>query len=378
VDGGARVSPVVVGTWDGTTLRGWGEVGDPGPEPFVLAETFPTLGVHSGLDPAITLTPYTGPSAGGLLRIDSATTYENIDFGTTRLDPRALGIKVINCRFTNTRGDTGPVINCYNMARGGTRDQWFTMERCEIVNTHQWAINTRGVDGHDFILDRCEVKGFSDLLGVTLLAGQAGQNPNVEVIGCHLGELAFYAHPTGGIVHSSDTVCHADILQHFGGPGVRVEGNYIDCHYSETVGTGTPGSGSEFLTGPGYTQAAGEAVRFDVVENAGALSTGPRAKTGGVLAAIMLNTSRGTTPDMVIAGNWGEGGGTWLNASDAALTGTVGTIADNRLTDTMRFTSGGVGIAFYIRTALGATLTNNRWWSAGFGTEGATINRTNI
>lgn len=355
-------SSVVVQTAGGFVKRRRGYPDQPlvttAPTDFTVGTTRPTL-VNTGPD-TLPRTAYAGTSAGAQLNITTAgTTFDHVDFGNTRVRVNAPNVSFINCTWNLTTWASNaagwPAIDCRPL--GGSNTQ---IIRCDINNACQYAVNAIGVVGDRFTLTRSRVRNFTDQVNVYPDASNIDGPVNVQILGNYLTDLAFFWAPTTGVVHPSDTITHNDVIQHQGGRGIVIRGNYVGAYYSAVVGTGTPRSGSEFGWAVPYTQAQGEAERQRVAYGNGAIPSG----LGGSVTGLMFNNDRGGVPAAVIDRNWGAGGSYWLNAGEvwttaAGVTYNFGTITGNVIKRDQRVTSGGLPVVFGINTSGAADVRNN-------------------
>lgn len=318
----------------------------------------PPSAFNTGNIEGVALSNYSGPNAGGELVISVAgTTYTNVNFGNTRVDVRAPNVKFINCKWTCTNPDDESFFVDFRNA-GNTGGGY--MYRCSVENVSQIPSGITGVGGWNVTIERCKVWGFVDNMGF-YIPGSSGDAPiNVLVLDCWLGPMAFYAYPTGGTVHSSDTKTHNDGIQFQGGYGWRVINTTIIGHYSTVVGTGTPNSGSVEAGHTGYSQAAGESQRYAIVEGSGEFSLGqPGALLGGSIAGIMVSPAagKGVTQNAEVSYCYGSGGSYWLNAGTDSLEGDFGEVKGLRIINDQRHSD----YAIVVDTGVTVTTSDNFW-----------------
>jgi hypothetical protein len=354
---------------------------DPVTSAFVRGVTEPTLSNSgTGINGGPTLTAYTGPSAGGLLIITTANAiYSDLDFGDTFIDIRAANVVIRNCKFRNLTHTGGNyVISCLQSSCVNA-----TIQFCEIRNFNQSAWAVGGIGGHDFTLDRSIIAGFSDAVDPATIAGApAGTNPNVSLTCNFLGELGWWWNSVKGIVHPTDFTTHNDVVQDQGGPGLVIYGNSLRAYYSTTVGTGTPGSGSDNTGNPTGssepTYAEGVSSRNSLIEPYGAT---PTTRVGGTLSVLMCNHTRGVPLSITFTDNWCYGGGVMVNARDS-FAGDLGTFERNRVKSDQRYTVGSSparGQAFVIATAITTTsfpttgANSNTWMDTGLAVPRITV-----
>lgn len=345
------------------------------------AGTVPTP-MNTGVNPDISLTTYSGPNAGGLLNITTPnTTYTNIDFGNTRIKISAPNVCFMNCRFyyTDLPGDSNDTAAVDYRASSNTGGGY--MYRCSVINVAQNIRGMTGVHGWNMRLERCLVVGFIDIIGSYVPGSPgAGSNPiGVTLLDCFLGPMAFTYDPVGGIVHQSDTKSHCDVWQLQGGSDWAAINTVFWGYYSTTVGTGTPNSGSDTgWSGVPYTQAEGEAKRYEIVMGAGTYAT-PGVQgyaLGGSIAGIMVNTSssKGQVINGLLAYCYGGGGAYWLNSA-GVTTGDWGTIVGVRVLDDQR--TDNFAIAITPGTAVNMTDTYWATDSTTWASSGVAITRRN-
>lgn len=340
---------------------------------FILGSTRPVEASNAGIDPAITLTTYTGPNAGGLLTLTTPNqVISNVDFGTTRIKVRADNVQFWNCKWLNT----------YTFASAGAATSGGMLDwgnstpfvggylyRCTIDNASQWAPGFPGLFGQGFTAERCVIKNFGDQVDVQAGSNNAGGPLRTALIGTILGPLAWSWAPTSGIAHPSDVKTHNDGMQWQGGTGLRIEGCDISGVYSTTIGTGTPNSGNDTAglnaSAAPSNQADGVAARFSIVDGSGTFSS---SHLGGSVSGILFSsTARGNSLDgLVVKNNWGTGGADWCNAGDGSLTGTVTEVSGNRLDNNQRNPLR--GLVFYSTVSITNYGTPANTWNDGSGT----------
>lgn len=372
------MSPVRTRRWDGLSLVGGGRgtIEEPDDDFLsgintegVISTTQPTIPSWDNTGHTGTLTPYTGPNAGGFLIITEPTTFTNIDFGNTRVRINAPNVSFINCRWSVTSCGT----DRYDYAQVDFRQAANTgngyMYKCTIENLANDIRGRNGVLGWNFTAKRCRVRGFIDNFGLYVpgAPGRASDGLeslplNVDIIDTYIGEVAWCQHPVSGVVHQSDTRTHSDCIQFQGGYGGRLINTTLIAHYSNTVGTGTPNSGSDtgWPTLP-YTQAEAEALRYATVQGGGTFATpGVRGyNMGGSLSAIMINTSvdKGYLTNHEIHWGYGQGGAYWINAAANTVTD-FSVINHLRVLDDQRITGGGRGMVVAVRSGVNLTMTD--------------------
>lgn len=324
-----------------------------------------------------TLRPYNpaidGAASGGLLTVTTpGRVYEDVDFGNIKVRVRAPDVGFSNCAWNIT--DFGSYDFAVDFRHpDNTGGGW--MNRCTVINSSQQQVGSTGVYGWNVTVTRCRIEDFVDQVGF-YVPGSPGTSSlpiGVTVLDTYLGPLAWFWASTGGVVHPSDWKTHCDSAQLQGGYGAVFINTTLLCHFSGRIGTGTPGSGSEYGTGAEYTQAQGEAERFAYLLDNGARTPEP---DGTVLgwdgAGIMVNSSssKGNRVEMEIAYCWGSGGAYWLNVASGNQ-GDFGSIYGCRVRDNQRHP----GRAIVIPAHLTATVTDNEWVDEDWEPTGQTITR---
>ena len=317
-----------------------GGVAEPSPvDPnYVLPDGTPLGPADMG-----TLDVYTGTGAGDLLTISATDqVYYGVDFGSTRVKIEGARTKLRHCRWNMDRG-------------GNTRDSLLIdtmaaavgveLENLDINASYQGNPGMSAIGGRNYTLRNSRLRNFTDFISA-FMQTSAGGDLGVLLEGNWLSDMTFWAHPNTGVVHPSDDITHCDLLQGQGGKGIDVIRNRLDAHYSTTLGTGTPGSGDEFVPGTGYTNAWGVSKRYEIVEGNGQFSAGqPGAFLGGSIAALMFsNGGRGDMGDNNILDNWGSGGAQWLNAGGYVGTAPFLTVHRNKIKRDQRQSNGQLSV----------------------------------
>jgi hypothetical protein len=324
-----RLMPLERTVWDGTVWVPW-QTADIIPEPqFVPGVTMPFYvpmldfsgPKNVGNLPGVTLTPYLGTTAGGgALTQLPAGTYNNVDFGDRRLDPRGV-VTLNNCRVTLTTSDFGATsITAVIQRLNGSDPGLFTMNDCEIHCRAQRIMN--GFLGRNAVFNRTVVTGCVDGLD-TSTAGSAPQTAGTVANDCWIGDHSWWYYTATGVVHPSDTQSHNDGAQVADTLGVTYNNVFFATWPSEFVGTGTPNSGSD----AGNTFAASYIATQSVMAGwrASFLNRLTRAdqsfagvarktSTGGSWAGVMCNRS-----NITIDHCWFSGGTVQVNAVDPNL-----------------------------------------------------------
>jgi len=315
-------------------------------ETFVLGQTMPTL---SNTGPRYPLKPFTTPNPGdtlkdGILTINTnGSTYQNIDFGSIWIDVKAKNVTIRDCKFTNTRACTEKI----NGARGiiqavTTLSSNLLVEFCSFDNAPPSGVVTaslNGINGYNFTLRRSNIQNLTDGVSTFVHSSQYGGPINTVIEGNYITNLSWWYDSTKGVVHPSDNKTHNDVIQHQGGTGLVVIGNYLRAVYSTTVGTFG-------------------AIRDEIVDGNGAYPN----HNGGSLAAIMVNTARGTEFNGKIQSNWIGGGAYSINAGTDSLTGHFGIIWNNRFYRDQRHAGYAIAIDNDVTADVGAGTSNRNIW----------------
>lgn len=311
-----------------------GTVTPPVTDTFVSGTTLPTLANTGYRYP---LDAWSG-TTGTFTMSTPGAVYDRIDFGSTWIDVKAANVTIRDCKFRNTKAnpsrrgmivaDDAAVVN-------------LRIEFCEFVNA-PGTNKTPGMTaatGHDFTFKRNNVRHFSDCVNTRVRSVNIDGNVNVSILDNYLTDLSWWYDPTEGVVHPSDTKTHNDCIQHEGGQGLTVKGNYIRAKYSTTVGTFG-------------------AIRTEIVEGNGAYPN----KDGGSLSAIMVNSDRGIHFDGQIHDNWIGGGNISLNAGDSDLRAPFGTVYRNRCYRDQRAAGWAIGIESLADADCGEGTSNRNVW----------------
>ena len=334
---------------------------DPDPE-FVVGTTMPTRALNG---PRISLDTFSGTGAGNIHYVSGNNkVYEGINFGTTliKFTGTCTGTIFRDCKWTITKNNLGRDATVIDMRSASVTNT--LIEFCDFDQTAQGNPGMTGVMGSDFAIKRSNIRNFTDLIGVYMPTSSGG-NLDVLIEACHLGAMAWYWNPTSGIVHPSDTKTHNDLVQNQGGYGMIVRGNYMDARYSTTLGTGTPGSGSENVSGIGYTYAQGVNARYSVVEGGGTYSSGKAgAFLGGSIAGLMYtNGGRGDIYNNTVTDNWCKGGAFFINAGASQNVSPWGSVYRNRFTPDQRNAGWAIGIRSGVTVNVGAGTSNRNTWT---------------
>lgn len=355
-------------------------------EPFIPGETEPFYELHPtfmgerniGVDPGVTLTPYTGTVTNGVATLTAGVLYENILFSSF---VNWNGAHLRNCRivipanFAIADSSLNAIVRSLN----GASTTGGTMERCEIHNRAQRPLNA--VMGRNGTIRRTAVSGCVDGF-VDSESGSAPQNYGLileDVIVC---DLAWFYSPTQSPwIHSSDLQTHNDCFQKSTTLACELT-NFVGLAYaSELVGTGTPGSGSEtntYVPGSGYNFIAAQAQMEAWRDTFCSFMTTPAQSkygvahrlpsSGGSMAAVMVNRGNLTVRKSKLAG-----GLVTVNMQDTNLPSVTNVIfEDNTFWNDMKnghnnpdtgvFEPARKGHAITIKSGKTATFTNNKWF----------------
>lgn len=293
---------------------------DPGPvQPtFVDGTTMPTL-ANTGYRG--TLQTWQGSSsvkagdswsstAQTLTVNNSNVTYSGINFGTAWINVNGSNVSFIDCNFNNTKAtpEAPSARGLINFSSGSIRGGYVGF--CTFVNAptggNVAATFDGAVQGHDFIMERCSVRGFTDAVGVKVASDNINGPIRCEIRYNFLDELSWWWAPTGGIVHPSDNDTHNDTIQWQGGTGLKVIGNYLGGTISDTVGT------------------------FDTAANGNARTNNVDNHKSSLACLMITDSPRGTLFDGVVTDNWFFEGKMAVNAGSDALTGSLGIFHRNR------------------------------------------------
>lgn len=334
---------------------------DPDPT-FVVGTTMPTRTLNG---PRVaSLDTFSGTGAGGIHYVSGNNkVYEGIDFGTTiiKFSGSVTGTIFRDCKWMITKNNLGRDSCVIDMRSSSTKNT--LIEFCDFDQTAQGNPGMTAVMGTDFDIKRSNLRRFTDLIGVYMETTNGG-NLNVSIEANHISAMAWYWHPNDGVVHPSDNKTHNDLIQNQGGYGLVVSGNYMDARYSTSVGTGTPGSGSENVSGIGYTYAQGVSARYSIVEGGGTYSSGqPGAFLGGSIAGLMYTNGRGDIYNNIVIDNWCSGGAIFINAGAAENVSPWGTVYRNRFTRDQRLSGWAIGIRNGVTADVGAGTANRNIWT---------------
>lgn len=339
---------------------------------FTLRTTMPDY-TNTGVPPGSTLTTYDPSNTVRQLVLNTPNvTYDLVNFGNVRLTVQAANVTIKRCRFYLT-DVSAPTTSATIMAVSGSVSN-LVVEQCDIINADNDGNLLTALQGHHFTAYRNKILGHMDGIAPT---GGGGW----KIHGNLITENGWWASPVGGEYHPSDVQSHTDNIQTMYGQG-EIIGNSLFAYASETVGTGTPNSGTNSgWSNSFYTQSGAEARRAELLEQSltpvGKSWDGLQHGNGGTITPLMINRAVGPTDmALIIEDNWIGGGGVGINA-DATNYTNVGRIYRNKFYADMRFQSGGrpQGALIYTPTTadMPTTVPNKNTWLDN----GATVLRVN-
>lgn len=331
-------------------LRGVG-LKDMSGDGFILGLTMPTM-ANSGVPSGEVLTPYDPTGLVRTVNIDTpGATFENMDFGNVRVVVRTSGVTFRKCRWIVTDNrTTAPMISTNSASAYGV-----IVEQCTIQNLDQMGYNFNAIEGHDVTVTRCKITGTCDGIRASL-------GGNVKIRGNFIGYLGWWGTYSGGPALNSGFQTHSDCIQTNWPGGLEVIGNSLWGYASETVGTGTPNSGTDTGNTSGwYTQSAANARRAEalgsVMTTAAKSADGVSHGVGGILCCLMVTYAQGpTAPNITATDNWFAGGSTQVNGLAENVTSPLGTFLRNRHYNDSAFTVAGKAIGYRVRADLTATI----------------------
>jgi hypothetical protein len=334
----------------GNILRGVG-LPDMSGDGFILGLTKPTM-ANSGVPAGTTLTTYDPTGLVRTINVDTpGTTFDSVDFGNVRVVVRTTGVTFRKCRWIITDNrTTSPMIST-----NSTSALNVLVEQCTIDNRDQMGYNFNGIEGHDVLVFRCKITGTCDGIRASL-------GGNVKIRGNFIGFMGWWGTYSGGPALNSEFQTHSDCIQTNWPNGLEVIGNSLWAYASETVGTGTPGSGTDTGNTSGwYTQAAAEARRAEalgsVMTTASKSADGVSHGVGGVLCCLMVTYAQGpTAPNITATDNWFAGGSVQVNGLADNIDSPLGTFLRNRHYNDSANTVAGKAIGYRVRADLTATI----------------------
>jgi hypothetical protein len=245
-------------------------------------------------------------------------TISNTNFDGARVSVTAANITFSNCWF---QGDNSvnALVTCSNAAVANAQ---FT--DCTFLPKFV-RYETNGIIGHDYNLLRCDLSKCVDLLNISnsTLYGTfgAGWPCGVSVQQCYLHEMAWWTAATSGVVHTSDTETHNDLIQIFGGSGLSVIGNTMDARFARQYGHWQVGDLSEEPYSSITLGSLPDGGPFQGIPQRGvtggvALSSGNDANgryNWDDLSGLMINATQGVTTGITFTDNYCRGGNFFVN-----------------------------------------------------------------
>lgn len=176
-----------------------------------------------------------------------------------------------------------------------------------------------GIRGHDFTAKRNNiywcVDGMDPYNSTAHNAAPSQQyQTNVIIEQNYIHDLGWWTASGPGIVHTSDTETHNDLIQHQGGGGTIIKGNNLDARYARQYGhwyvSGDP------TTEPYTTVALHSLADGGPYQNIPDRGNGNEA-TGRYnfddISCLMIGDEVGWTSDMHVTDNWMRGGNYAVN-----------------------------------------------------------------
>lgn len=317
---------------------------------FSLGQTQPDFdGVVSGVPASDvdSLVNYPDHLTPRTIYIDTPNaTLEGYNMGNVRVRVRSTGFKLGYCQWDVTNNRTNePMISFDNSAVRNAEVSFFT-----IRNHDQLGYNFNAIQGHDFLAYRGVIMGTVD-----------GIRPNLggdwAIHAMAIGYLGWWGGDATTPALNSGYQTHSDCVQTTYGDG-EIIGSLLAGYVSETVGTGTPNSGSNTgATGMWYTQAEAEARRAAALTQTAAANKsydGVAHKLNGYVTPLMCtrDVSSPVGLDLRVWDNWIAGGGLQVNALNANLGSPLGSFYRNRHYNDSGSRVGGNGIGYRVRTDL--------------------------
>lgn len=248
-------------------------------------------------------------------------TFTNIDF-TGRVSVQAARAKFYNCMFRGTAAAPASATNLVSCTNANVVDAYF--QDCtfdpQTAGRH-WRI---GIEGHDFVLNRCHLIGSVDHVNVYKSGVGIGYQTNVQMLQTLFDEMGWWTASTGGVVHSTDTETHNDCVQHMGGGGTLMRGCAFYGRFKRQYGhwqVSNPSGPEPFTT-----------VALNSLADGGPWQNIPRRNHTGTAiptqpdgndstgaynwdddACLMIGNEVGYTFDLRVYGNWFYGGNFAIN-----------------------------------------------------------------
>ncbi len=193
---------------------------------------------NTGVPEGTSLTVHTGD-----LEITVANTVLMNLHISGRVKIQAEGVSLVNCLIDGgplvANDGTSPVglVECFGDGRS------VTLSRCTLKPANP-SPALDGVRGWNFTLDRCNVSGTTD--GVGVIPPRGSVKTGVVLTGTWIHGLAWWTQNgwraktgrTTAKVHPSDTATHNDCVQIHGGSGTRITGCRLDAYSGYPDGVG--------------------------------------------------------------------------------------------------------------------------------------------
>lgn len=218
------------------------------PKVFIIGTTKPrasNTGLNvEGIDP-ITMEVVEGTmitGSGGKIRYEVIHTtdgavYENIRF-TCAVIVKAKNVTYKNCWFNPVSiygGGGGGMVRTTGQEVSGIK-----FENCLFKPSDKPTSVTEGASncifGHNFTLERCDLSGAID--GVGLYSGDGSRATparNVKILGSYIHDLTYFFEPPG--TGHSDNQTHNDCVQiHYGAADFEMYGTTAEAYIDKTVG----------------------------------------------------------------------------------------------------------------------------------------------
>lgn len=239
----------------------------------------------------VTLTPHSGDMTVTV----PGTVLDGLDIAG-RVSVTTTDVTIRNCRVrgNSTLATNAGLINATNI-----NVQRLIIQDC-LLNPDVPSLWWNGVTGHDFTVQRCNIYGTVDGVGVFNTANSGGP-VNVKILGNWIHDLAYFSPDPN---HTGDTPVshtHNDCIQIQAGTNIEIGWNVLAGFCSPTYGPDIsrdqahPNSGGGFSTHYPYLQAS-SAVQVNLRSGfiPGGLNIHDNLIDGG---AFSINTDAATYPD---------------------------------------------------------------------------------
>jgi len=316
----------------------------PGDRSTLVPGTYKPGPSNTGVLPGVVRTV----ASGNVTLSTPGQVYENVTVNG-RISVKAANVTIRNV-LVNGQGQTpaAGLINCANAAVSNCIIEDVTI----APNTPHWTWN--GIVGHDFTVRRSDISGTTDGIEVynTSAAQPYASGCVIEANWIH--DLVWWTAATSGVVHTTDTETHNDGIQHLGGTGTRIVGNFIDAAFSRQRGHWI----TTTLTEP-YSSVALHSLP-DGGPYQGIPDRGDGNEANGRYnwdddACLMIGANYGYTAAMVVEDNWFYGGNFSVNAGGNPYPGSgvnLGSFKRNRF-DRKQGSQGAGGNNTYTLALLG-------------------------